>query len=92
VLDTTPPILSAPDDVTIGATGYLSAVDLGRATALDAVSGAIPPVAEPNGPYASGLHVITWTATDQAVNKVRATQRLTVLPLADLALDQTVSE
>ena len=92
VRDATPPILSAPDDVTIGATGYLTAVNLGRATALDAVSGAIQPVAEPKGPYTSGLHVITWTATDQAGNKARATQRLTVLPLADLALDQTVSE
>ena len=70
----------------------LTAVNLGRATALDAVSGAIQPVAEPKGPYTSGLHVITWTATDQAGNKARATQRLTVLPLADLALDQTVSE
>jgi hypothetical protein len=92
VRDTTPPVITPPDDITVGATGYLTEVDLGGATGADSVSGAIQPVAKPQGPYLSGLHVITWTATDQAGNQAQATQRLTVLPLVSLAVDQTVSE
>ena len=92
VLDTTPPQLDMPADIVVGATGVVTAVDLGEATAFDAVTGRITPVPDPGGPFTSGLHEITWTATDAAGNASHAVQYVTVLPQADFAIDQTVSE
>jgi hypothetical protein len=92
VSDTTPPAISLPGNITVDASGYLTEVDQGNVTAADAVSGSITPVANPDGPYTSGVHEITWTATDSAGNESHATQILTVRPLVNLAIDQTVSE
>jgi len=91
VTDTTPPVISLPANVTVDASGYLTEVDQRNVTASDVVSGAITPVADPIGPYTSGIHVITWTATDAAGNEARATQTLSIRPLVNLATDQTAS-
>jgi hypothetical protein len=92
VRDTTPPGITPPDDITVGASGFLTEVDLGRATAYDLVSGSITPVPSQTGPFESGTHNIDWSATDQAGNRSRARQKITVLPLVNLVIDQTVSE
>jgi hypothetical protein len=92
VRDTTRPVISIPGDVTVGATGPLTEVNLGNVTAVDAVSGSITPVVSPAGPYTSGVHTLSWTATDAAGNRSNATQQLTVKPQASLAVNQTVGE
>jgi hypothetical protein len=92
VYDSTPPQLEVPADLAVGATGVLTALDLGEAVAYDTVSGNITPVADNDGPFASGRYEVTWTATDAAGNSTSAVQYVTILPQADFAIDQTVSE
>ena len=92
VTDSTPPALNIPLDITVGASGFLTTVDLGEATAFDLVSGKVSAVADNSGPYTSGRFVVTWSATDNAGNPTTATQIITVLPRADFSLGQTVTE
>jgi ELWxxDGT repeat protein len=79
VADTTPPVITAPPNVTVEATGPDGAtVDPGTATASDlsgvaAVTGGAP------GTFPIGETTITWTATDPSGNKATATQLITVL-------------
>jgi hypothetical protein len=91
-VDTTPPVISPPADVTVGATGVLTDVDLGNASAYDDVSGALTPVPDNLGPFTSGIHQILWHATDAAGNIAEAAQYVTVLPQANFSVDQNVSE
>ena len=92
ITDTRPPVLNIPDDITVGASGFLTDVDLGTATAFDLVSGEVGAVADNTGPFTSGRFTVTWTATDGAGNSTSATQTVTVLPQADFMLNQTVKE
>jgi hypothetical protein len=92
VLDRTAPQLVVPDDISTGASGVLTAIDLGEASAYDVVSGDVTPVADNSGPFTSGWHEITWTATDAAGNSTSAVQYVVILPQADFVINQTVSE
>ncbi len=76
--DNTPPVVTAPADITKEATGPTTAVSLGTGTATDNVDGAITPTASPTGPFAVGVHTVTWSATDAAGNTGTATQKVTV--------------
>jgi len=78
VPDTTPPVVTPPPDVAVEATGPLTPVDLGTATAVDAVSGTLVPTPSPAGPFPLGTTVVTWSATDAAGNTGSATQLVTV--------------
>ena len=80
VLDTTAPLLSVPEDVVVNATGALTQVVIGAATATDLFGPvAIANNAPANG-YPEGTSEVTWVATDANGNKASATQRVTVLP------------
>lgn len=92
VRDTTPPQIVVPSNIHTGASGVLSHIDLGVASAHDLVSGDLEVIPDNDGPYASGRHYVTWTTRDLAGNEASATQVVTVLPQADFAIDQTVSE
>jgi len=78
VQDTTAPVVTAPAAVTVQATGPTTAVTLGAATVVDAVSAGLVATATPAGPYAVGVYTITWSATDAAGNTGTATQTVTV--------------
>src|SRR5439155_198326 len=88
VLDTSPPVLTAPANVTV-ATGpgaacglFVSDAALGAATATDncAGSAAITRSGVPAGNFFPvGSTVVTYTATDAAGNTTTATQTVTVL-------------
>jgi len=78
-LDATPPVVTAPPAVTVEATGPLTAVTLGSATATDNIDGTIPAIASATGPFAVGSYSIAWSATDSAGNTTNATQAVTVL-------------
>ena len=78
VPDTTPPVVTPPPDVTVEATGPFTPVDLGPATAFDAVDGTLVPTPSPAGPFPVGATVVTWSATDAAGNTGSATQLVTV--------------
>ncbi|MCB1761433.1 MAG: PKD domain-containing protein [Gammaproteobacteria bacterium] len=73
VVDTTPPVLSAPSDLTLQGDQ-----NIGMATATD-----IFPVEIVNDAPASfpeGTTEVTWTATDTSGNSSSAIQRVTVVP------------
>jgi hypothetical protein len=81
VVDTTPPTLTVPDDITVEAAGPTTTVDFGTATAIDLVDTDVDITFE-NAPMAMAFPVgsttITWTATDDSGNTATATQLVTV--------------
>lgn len=76
--DTTPPVVTAPENIIVEASGALTTVSLGSATANDLVDGVLTPIADNVGPYAVGTHTVTWSATDAAGNVSTATQTVTI--------------
>lgn len=79
VVDTTPPALTAPADVTAEATGTTTEVDLGSATAVDLVEGAIAATNDaPAAGFLLGTTEVTWTAVDSSGNSATAIQLVTV--------------
>ena len=78
ISDTTPPLVVPPADITVEATGELTVVDLGVATVTDNAGYSPVALADQNGPFTVGVHVITWSATDLSGNTGSATQKLTV--------------
>ncbi len=82
IQDTTDPVIVAPADLTLEATGLLTMIDLGTATATDTVD-AMPTVTS-NAPafFPIGTTTITYTATDDSGNSATDTQRVTVLDTA----------
>lgn len=77
--DTTPPVVTAPPSINTEATAVDTPVDLGAASAIDDVDGAITPTPDQTGPFPLGLHTITWSATDNAGNRGTATQSVEVV-------------
>lgn len=92
-LDDVAPVLSVPADLIVPATGYLTVVDLGTATATDGKDGAITPVTDWTFPVVRpGRYVVNWSATDQAGNVAAGTQDVDVLPMADFNVSQVTGE
>lgn len=83
VQDTTAPVLTVPSDIEIEATGELTVVDIGTATATDAAD--LDVSISNNAPqsFPLGETVVTWTATDDAGNSSTATQTITVTEPVD---------
>ena len=76
--DTIPPTVTAPSDVLSEATGVLTLVDTGNATATD---NADPnPSVTSNTPvsFSLGNTTVTWTATDSSNNTATAIQTVTI--------------
>jgi hypothetical protein len=90
VVDTTPPAVVAPPDITVEATGPLTDVDLRAdlASAVDLVDGPLTPTANMTGPFAVGTHLVLWSATDASGNTGSAIQTIVVQaplsPIQDL--------
>jgi hypothetical protein len=78
VQDTTPPVITPPANLTVFATGATTPVDIGTATAVDAVGVVSGPHASTPGPFAPGETMVTWTAVDAAGNVGSAVQLVTV--------------
>ncbi|MFQ5717211.1 MAG: HYR domain-containing protein [Nitrospinales bacterium] len=76
--DTTPPDVTPPPDITMEATGPTTAVALGSASAVDDVDGSLPAAPDSAGPFAVGVHTITWSATDASGNTGTAIQTVTI--------------
>jgi Ca2+-binding RTX toxin-like protein len=75
VVDTTPPVLNVPADVTAAT---CTAVSIGQATATDACGGSITITNDAPSSYRAGVRLVTWRATDLAGNQVVRTQRVVV--------------
>ncbi len=81
VQDTTAPIATAPADIIgVEATGPTTVVDIGAATATDAVGVvSITSDAPAGGNYPVGTTTVTWTALDAAGNSGSDPQHVTVV-------------
>lgn len=82
--DNKPPVVTAPSNRTVTASGKKTTVVLGHATATDIVQGIVVNInqssitASDTGPFTVGVHTITWTAIDAAGNIGTAKQKVTV--------------
>ena len=90
VADTTPPALTTPPDIQTVATGQMTMVDIGSASAVDLVD-ASPSVANdmPAAGFPQGTTGVMWTATDASGNTATAMQMITIAPMAPGPLSLT---
>lgn len=87
-LDSTPPVLSLPDDLTVPATSGAGATVDFTVTATDDTDASPVVVCTPSSgaTYPVGSTTVTCTATDAAGNSATGTFTVTVVPAADLAV------
>jgi hypothetical protein len=80
VVDTTPPVVTAPAAITVNATSTSGAVVSFAATAMDVVDGAVTPVCTPasGSTFPIGTTTVTCRATDRAGNADVASFSVTV--------------
>ncbi|MGP9799654.1 Ig-like domain-containing protein [Rheinheimera sp. NSM] len=85
------PVITAPDDLIVNATGLFTKVNVGVATAVD-VAGNRLAVSLVNGlpMFAAGSRELYWRATDASGLSSTVTQLLQVNPLVSLSKPQTV--
>ena len=76
--DTIKPILLTPNDKTIEATGILTSVDIGTASATDNLDTFVTITNDAPASFPLGNTVIIWTATDDAGNYSTASQTITI--------------
>jgi len=72
------PLVIAPADITVEATGPTTNVNLGQAYVNDEDEVGLVATVDNNGPFNVGSHVVTWTATDSQGYTASATQLVTV--------------
>jgi K319-like protein/beta-propeller repeat-containing protein/HYR domain-containing protein len=80
VQDTTFPVVTPPADITVPATGLLTPVLFGTATATDAVGVVSLTNNAPAAGFPIGTTTVLWIATDAAGNSSSTTQQVTVSP------------
>ena len=91
--DELPPVLSIPEDVIVSATGLMTTVDFGQASAVDNKDGALTPVANLlENTLKSGLYSNTWSVEDAAGNTESAVQTIKVVPLVSLTPSSVTTE
>ena len=80
-LDITPPVITTPGDIVEEATGILTAVNLGGASANDDFDGELVAIPDSIGPFPIGQSSIVWSAVDAAVNVFVATQTTSIVAI-----------
>lgn len=92
LVDDVAPLLAAPADIEVNATGALTQVDLGTTGAVDFKDGPVAAVANRTGPFPPGPNVVTWSAVDETGNRADAYQFINVVPMVSFPVDQFVFE
>jgi hypothetical protein len=87
VVDTTPPEIAVPDDITKEATGPNTPVSF-TATAHDLVNGDVEVTYNDNGPFAVGEHIIVVTAKDSRDNEATKSFKVTITDTTKPELSQ----
>jgi len=84
LLDTLPPVVTAPPDVFATSSGGNTAVNLGAASANDNIDGMVAVSSNAPAAFPTGVTIVTYTAADAAGNTGTAVQRVIVsyLPIA----------
>jgi hypothetical protein len=78
IVDTTPPLVTAPANMTVEATGQITKVDIRAATATDVV-GVVSLSNDAPASFPLGATAVTWTARDAAGNFGTAIQIVVVM-------------
>ena len=92
-VDDVPPMITTPADITMPATGWFTPVELGDASAMDALDGEVSVSSDATSVgYRPGRHDITWSASDAAGNLATATQSVVVSPLVQVTPQSRVGE
>jgi subtilisin-like proprotein convertase family protein len=86
------PVLVIPENMVVSATGLLTNVELGVATATDREPANPVVTSSLTGPFESGAYEVVWSAKDSLGNQSQATQLLSVVPLVNLGLPFSVGE
>lgn len=88
-----PPVITVPADVEVDATGLFTKIDLGVATAVDALGNPLS-VSLVDGItfYKPGNNIAYWQTIDNEGNQTIAEQKVVVHPLISISKDQVVSE
>ncbi|WP_240701276.1 MULTISPECIES: Ig-like domain-containing protein [unclassified Pseudoalteromonas] len=87
------PVITAPADLTVNATGLFTKVDLGIAMAFDSSDNPLPVSLVRGAPiFAPGKHLVYWQTEDNEGQQVTTTQQLNVNPLVSLQKDSRVAE
>jgi Ca2+-binding RTX toxin-like protein len=82
VVDTTPPVLTVPPDITLRACDI---PNIGTATASDTCSEPVVITNNSPGSFPVGTTIVTWTADDAQGVEATATQRVTVTSVSNSA-------
>ena len=85
-----PPMITAPPDISLEATGILTDVDIGSAIIPDNSELSVSNDAPTS--FSLGTTVVTWTATNDSGNFVDATQNITVMDTTDPAFTLDISD
>src|SRR5579875_1957650 len=85
-IDSTPPVIAVPPDVTQEAAGPRTTASLGTATASDAVDGPVTVTNNATSSYLVGTTIIQYSATDLAGNTATAYQKVTITDTTPPAL------
>jgi len=72
------PLVTAPANILLEAMGLTTPVILGTATVVDYVEAGLTATADMIGPFAVGIHTVTWTAIDALGFTGTATQTVTI--------------
>ncbi len=76
--DSTSPTITAPPDVVLEATGRLSTVDIGAATATDNRDSNLTITNNATGPFPIGTTIVQWSVQDSRGNTATALQTVTM--------------
>jgi len=90
--DDEPPLLIPPNDIEVPATGLFTRVDLGEATAFDALDGALTATNDARPQMPPGAHFVEWKASDKSGNVATETQLVIVKPIVNFHTDAVVAE
>ena len=82
--DNVAPIVTAPRDIYLDATGVLTTVDIGVATVSDNLE-TLDVEVNNSGPYLSGETILTWRAVDSAGNEGTAKQSIFIRPFVNIS-------
>ena len=78
-LDVTPPSITPPPNITAEATGMLTSVSLGTATATDDKDSSPTITNDAPSLFQLGITMVKWTAVDDAGNSASADQTVTIV-------------
>jgi hypothetical protein len=90
--DDDPPVVIAPANVDVDATGLFTKVETGDASAIDAIDGVVGVSSDAPSHFEPGVNQVTWRAIDAAGNEGSDIQLVNVTPLVNLSVDQMAIE